>query len=161
MCACKADDVAQLLFLGGCGGLLWLNSVPTRTWFFLLTASQALLAPPQSRCHFWDSLWFRVTEPRPGCEDRRAPGVRRAPIGPGGWPSKRQRRPLVCCRRRNIFFHYFFIFFFVGGDQCEVLSEAAALCKTLSLCAGRVDLRASQQSRSHRNIPLIFCNSSQ
>lgn len=85
--------------------LLWLNSVPTRTWFFLLTASQALLAPPQSRCHFWDSLWFRVTEPRPGCEDRRAPGVRRAPIRPGGWQSKRQRRPLMCCRRRNIFFH--------------------------------------------------------
>lgn len=66
--------------------------------------------------------------PRPGCEDRRAHGERHVPIRPGDWPSKRQRRPVMCCRRREDFFM---------GDQSAVLPEAAALCKTLSLCAGR------------------------
>lgn len=31
--------------------------------FFLLSASLLLPAPPQSRCHFWDSLWFRPADP--------------------------------------------------------------------------------------------------
>lgn len=56
--ACKPEIVRKLLRLSCCAPILlsaW-NSASALTSFFLLSASQLLLAPPQSRCHFWDSL---------------------------------------------------------------------------------------------------------